>query len=226
MKKELSIFIDESGDFGAYQKYCPFYVITFVFHDQKESLKNEYQKFCQSISYLNLPDNYIHAGPIIRKEELYEKLSIQERRKSILNSINFIRKIPIMYHSFIIERCKARNSVEETAELSKLIKDFFVKNAHLFEKYNYVKVYYDNGQIQLTRLLAAVLSGSIKSELILKKVNSKDYVLFQMADVLCSIELTNYKMNKHLFLNTEKAFFKTEKQFIKDFYKRIECKHI
>lgn len=32
--KELSVFIDESGDFGAYEPHSPYYIITMVFHDQ------------------------------------------------------------------------------------------------------------------------------------------------------------------------------------------------
>ena len=31
--KELSIFIDESGDFGSYEPHSPFYIITMVFHE-------------------------------------------------------------------------------------------------------------------------------------------------------------------------------------------------
>ena len=32
--KELSIFVDESGDFGVYDYHAPFYIISMVFHDQ------------------------------------------------------------------------------------------------------------------------------------------------------------------------------------------------
>lgn len=32
MTKELSIFIDESGDFGEYDHHSPFYIITMVFN--------------------------------------------------------------------------------------------------------------------------------------------------------------------------------------------------
>ena len=31
--KELSIFIDESGDFGEYCFHSPYYIITMVFHN-------------------------------------------------------------------------------------------------------------------------------------------------------------------------------------------------
>lgn len=32
--KELSIFVDESGDFGEYEKHAPYYIVTMIFHDQ------------------------------------------------------------------------------------------------------------------------------------------------------------------------------------------------
>ena len=32
--KELSIFVDESGDFGEYDSRSPFYIISMVMHDQ------------------------------------------------------------------------------------------------------------------------------------------------------------------------------------------------
>ena len=36
--KELSIFIDESGDFGDYDPKAPFYIIGMVFQDQKNDI--------------------------------------------------------------------------------------------------------------------------------------------------------------------------------------------
>ena len=37
---ELSVFIDESGDFGEYSFHSPFYIITMVFHDQNISIES------------------------------------------------------------------------------------------------------------------------------------------------------------------------------------------
>ena len=38
--KELSIFVDESGDFGEYSTHSPYYVIALVLHDQGINLSN------------------------------------------------------------------------------------------------------------------------------------------------------------------------------------------
>ena len=35
--KEISIFIDESGDFGEYQIHSPYYIVSIVFHEQKKN---------------------------------------------------------------------------------------------------------------------------------------------------------------------------------------------
>jgi hypothetical protein len=36
--KEISIFIDESGDFGKINRRSPYYIVTMVFHDQESNI--------------------------------------------------------------------------------------------------------------------------------------------------------------------------------------------
>lgn len=69
--KELSVFIDESGDFGEYSPHSPYYFITMVFHNQDTSINEALDHLEQELSYLSLTDHCIHTGPIIRKEENY-----------------------------------------------------------------------------------------------------------------------------------------------------------
>ncbi len=42
--KELSIFIDESGDFGEYDYRCPYYIIAMVMHDQSYDITADLEK--------------------------------------------------------------------------------------------------------------------------------------------------------------------------------------
>ncbi len=62
--KELSIFIDESGDFGEYDHHSPYYIITMVFHDQQEDIQPAVSMLNQELSYLNLDNLCIHTGLI------------------------------------------------------------------------------------------------------------------------------------------------------------------
>ena len=43
--KELSIFVDESGDFGEYNYHSPYYIITMVFHNQSDDISQDIHKF-------------------------------------------------------------------------------------------------------------------------------------------------------------------------------------
>lgn len=40
----LSIFVDESGDFGGYSPHSPYYIVTMVFHDQTKDISAQIQK--------------------------------------------------------------------------------------------------------------------------------------------------------------------------------------
>lgn len=42
---ELSIFIDESGDFGEIQERPAYYLVTMVFHNQAVAISKEIEKF-------------------------------------------------------------------------------------------------------------------------------------------------------------------------------------
>ena len=40
---ELSIFVDESGHFDMHSKVSPYYIVSFVFHNQSDSIEENLQ---------------------------------------------------------------------------------------------------------------------------------------------------------------------------------------
>ena len=102
--KELSIFIDESGDFGEYNHNSPYYIITMVFHNQQEDVQPAISKLNHELSYLKLDNLCIHTGSIIRKEEIYVNMSVDERRRIFNKMVAFIRHTNIRYKCFYIEK--------------------------------------------------------------------------------------------------------------------------
>ena len=50
--KELSIFVDESGDFGDYEKHAPYYIVTLVLHNQDKDIKDELKKLDIALDHL------------------------------------------------------------------------------------------------------------------------------------------------------------------------------
>lgn len=93
----LSCFIDETGDFGDYDYHCPYYMISAVLHDQNISIESELNNLEKYLSNIGYTHHAIHAGPLIRRENDYEDLSIEERKKLFNLLFNFTRRIPIHF---------------------------------------------------------------------------------------------------------------------------------
>ena len=83
---ELSIFIDESGDFGEYDFHSPYYIIAMVMHDQSYDITEDLAKFEKELHYLGYSNHCVHVGPIIRQEQDY-RFESMEIRQRILKKI-------------------------------------------------------------------------------------------------------------------------------------------
>ena len=69
--KELSIFVDESGDFGDYAEHSSYYIISMVIHDQNNDISNDIEILERHLTEIGYPNHCLHAGPIIRNETPY-----------------------------------------------------------------------------------------------------------------------------------------------------------
>ena len=221
--KELSIFLDESGDFGEYAVHSPYYIITMVFHDQSEDIQPAISKLNQELSYLQLDNLCIHTGPIIRKEEIYEKMEIDERRRIFNKMVAFVRQINIRYKCFFIEKKHISDAVEATGKLSKQISQFVRDHYEEFLFFDNVKLYYDNGQIEVSKILSSVFNALLPNP-IFKRVMPKEYKLFQAADLLCTMQLVRLKYENNLFSKSETIFFGNGRDMKKNYLKPLAKK--
>ena len=92
---ELSIFIDESGDFGPYDFRSPYYIITMVFHDQSVDISGPIATLEQDLANRGFPDHCVHTGPIIRRENEYEFETIQIRRRILNSMVTFMNPLDV-----------------------------------------------------------------------------------------------------------------------------------
>ena len=221
--KELSIFIDESGDFGSYAEHSPYYIVTMVFHDQNEEIGHNILDFEQALDYLGLERHCVHTGPIIRREENYRNLSIEERRKILNKIVAFTRKLPIKYRSFCLVKRRDSDIIDYTQKLSKQIASFLSQKFPELEKYQTIKVYYDNGQIELTKILTSVFS-IILPTVEFRKVLPKDYKLFQVADLFCTMELLKLKKIKGTLTQSDIKIFGSYEILKRNYLKPISKK--
>ena len=222
--RELSIFVDESGDFGAYEPHAPFYLFTLVFHDQNNSIKEQLAHLEGSLADVGFNARHcFHAGPIIRREEDYHALSITERRKCLNRILTFAKSCDISYITFSLEKKNVSESLGMTVALSKQLSSFIREEYTFFAEFDRIIVYYDNGQVELNKILASVFTVMLpQSEF--RKVMPADYRLFQVADLFCTLELICLKNERHIMSKSEEAFFGSmrdmQKNYLKPMYKK------
>lgn len=189
---DLSIFVDESGDFGPYEYHAPYYIVTLVFHEQGVSVADEIEHFDHSLNEIGLENHVVHAGPLIRREEVYANMSIDERMKIFNRTFNFMRRVKITYKAFEVEKKHIDDSIALVAALSKQMSIFLQANMDYFSGFDRIIIYYDNGQIELTKILVTIFH-TLFSNIEHRQARPSGYRLLQVADVICTLELCSLK---------------------------------
>ena len=224
--KELSIFVDESGDFGPYAKHSPYYLVTMVFHDQRKSIDTAVKNLQDKMMYTRYGSNHcFHAMPIIRREADYRMLDINERRKLMSALLGFVRNTDIHYATFCVEKYPGISAFDISSELSKQLYSFFTVHGNLIHDYDKTLIYYDYGQHELATIMVAMFTILFPNPEF-RRVQPAEYRLFQVADLFCSLELIKRKYAIHGLSASETAFFITEAQFNRDYLRLMKKKVI
>ena len=222
--KELSIFVDESGDFGVYEKHSPYYIVTMILHDQEHDITADISKLDEALKNLGYKHNFaIHTEPLIRKEEIYHDTPPNERRTIFSKLFFFTLKSDIKYKCFLFDKKKFGDTLLLEARMAKEISYFLRSNLEYFQGYDNVILYYDNGQRQLTRILNTVLATEL-TKYEVRKVLPKDYKLFQAADLICTLQLLDAKCQHGELTRSEKVIFHSKRELYKQFIKPIKKK--
>ena len=225
MKRTLDITIDESGDFGAYRRYSPYYLVTMLFHDSQDDIKHASQLLDYQIANLGYKQHVLHTGPIIRRESDYINLSIDDRKRLLNTLIYFSRRIDVRYTVLYVEKRECKDIIELITKITKHIHAFVNKHISLFQSYDEINVFYDNGQIELTRILTSTLNVLLPN-VTFHRVKPSDYKLFQLVDMFCSLELVALKFGTKAPSQSELEFFHNSRDFNKDYLKKIRKKRI
>lgn len=103
--RELSVFIDESGDFGPLAPHSPYYLIALVFHDQSRDISEPLgalRKHAAEAGYTAY--HAVHSAPLIRREGDYRSIDMTARRKLFRALYNFTRQCDIRYRTFLFRK--------------------------------------------------------------------------------------------------------------------------
>ena len=102
--RTLSIFVDESGDFGAYSPHSPYYIIAMIFHEQDKGISTSIAHLDNALRNRGYDEDFvIHTEPLIRREESCKFMPPTERR-AIISALFYTPSFPRNFRSMMCGR--------------------------------------------------------------------------------------------------------------------------
>ena len=91
----LSVFVDESGNFGDPDDSARYCIVTLVFHNQSAEITRFIKELNQANYDLGIdPETFqFHMGPLIRQEDEYAAMSRPMRGRILDRMMTFVRKV-------------------------------------------------------------------------------------------------------------------------------------
>lgn len=236
--KTLSVMIDESGDFDAPWEpgTCKdrFYIVALVLHDQTNPAEYpDFAGFDAQAAEANecaglAADQPIHTGNLIRREKPYRGVSIRQRIRLFDLLVNFAISCKghrVHLHPITVDRAMhlsgqtmpsglaAIDGESVQKELESRMMEFIRDSRFLFERFDIIRIYYDNGQKRLARIIHEAFNSAFAgsgTDITLdykSDVKQSDYRLLQVADLACTMELLDRKVQAGELGSSDVMFF-------------------
>lgn len=219
----LSIFVDESGDFGS--SHSGYYVVGLVMHEQHDPLESHLETLNRRLREIGLDNHTVHSGSAIRGEAEYRDIDVGTRKAAFARMNAFVRAAPIRHHAVALRRRDHPRRIELEGAIAREMGAFLHEKSAYFRSFRNVIVYYDNGQAELTRILNAVMNAYfLRVEF--RRVLPAEYRLFQAADLVCSLELLKAKDADGALTRSDLYFFESARKLRKDYLKALEVKRL
>ena len=224
-EKDISVFIDESGDFGPFEPHAPIYLVALVLHDRSVDIRQNILDFDRHLEYLGYKRHAVHTGPLIRRESEYA-YDLMEARRSLFGSLfHFVRRLPVRYSCIKVNKRECGDSIALAARIGRELGGWIDEHKAFFGRFDRVTIYYDNGQVNLTRIISAVFSSHLPN-VNFQKVLPVDCRLLQVADLVCKMELLAGKAEDKAFTKSETEFFGGIRDFRRNYLKWIQQKRL
>lgn len=129
--KELSVFVDESGNYGG--RSAKYYLITLVFHDQSASIVEPIEHYEHALRTRGLPDIPLHMNPLMHGNESYKAMDTRVRSRLLAGFASFANKCPITYVTFSYQRDRFANDQTMFARMRRDLVLFYSIRCSLFK---------------------------------------------------------------------------------------------
>ena len=232
MKKEnlLSVFVDESGNFGDTRDLARYCIVTLVLHDQNQDVSQAVRDLDRANDDLGLdPETFqFHSMPLIRQDDEYAAMSRRMRGRILDRMLTFVRNVDFSYCSFCVDTNFVNTPDQVFERLKREMREFIVTHKVAFERLGSVKVYYDAGQKQVSRLLEETMGTLLGCPMTFEHgARQGAYKLLQVADLICTVELISRRLADGVTLpRAERRFFGGPRDFKRNLLKKIRQKRL
>lgn len=122
--RDLSIFVDESGDPGTESKY---YLIVLVFHEQDEGFARYEADYLSALKRKGLRDIPLHLSPLLNGNDGYKGMDVEERRKYLAAFRVFLQYLPFRYAAFSYKKSELdANMIAPRGAIKRIRRDIAV----------------------------------------------------------------------------------------------------
>ena len=160
---------------------------------------------------------------MIRRESVYSNVLVEERKHLFNALFHLTRKLDFQYSCAKVKKSECMNITTLISKISNAIANILHSKDNFWNNFDRIIVYYDNGQIELTKILTTVF-GSLYTHVEFRKVKPVDYKLFQVADLICTMELLAEKAENNSFTHSEMEFLGNVRDCKKNYLKYIRKK--
>lgn len=222
--KELSVFVDESGEFGSSSKY---YLVTLLFHDQNIDVTPNISRHIQALHQSSLEDVQFHMTPILRGHDHFANMELDDRKRHLARFLAFYRRLPVSTLTLAYRKSEYSGNERMLQRMKRDLTVFLLDHLDYLQQFDRIKVYYDGGQHEISEMLHDAIEYSISREaIVFRDAPPASYRLAQAADFVCGIELAALRYAVHEDTQTDKIFFGGSTAFKKNWLKHIRRKRL
>ena len=221
-KRILSCYLDESGDFGPLSEHSPVYCFSLVFVTPDSDYLRQEEIYRRRVSRLTGGDHFVHVGNLVRAEEPYEDL-LRESRSDLFGALLFFYlNSGLSCARFRVRKngIDSNDGAELTIRIALELGKWITRHIDFLSAFDEIELFYDYGQPNLSR---AILSSFAANGIAIRifRAKQEECTLLQVADMLCNIELLQYKIEEGHLSHSEVAFFGLSRKIKKDLIKPI-----
>ena len=135
----------------------------------------------------------------------------------------FVAQIDFTCKTIVVEKKHVEDYADLYEKLARQLSDFIKQFLPYFYSFDHVKIYYDNGQAEIMKIIISVFTA-LFNNVEFRRARQKDYKLLQVADLVCTAKLIELKLKAHNLSKSEHRVLGSDRDIQKYLLKPLHKK--